>query len=58
MSERVGQGENSAADRKASMTVEKAPSKSLTPGIVPPVSPAHDIGGKAAGTLGFKSFDL
>lgn len=56
MSNQVGQGEASAAERKASMNVESAPSKELMPGIKP-VNPPSDIGGQAAGTKGYKSFD-
>lgn len=59
MSGQVGQGENSESDRKASMNVEKAPGKNLKGGTVP-VSQGEsygNVGSKATGNLGYKSFD-
>lgn len=58
MSQEVGQGEKTAAERKASMNVEKAPGKTLAGGVVQPPAPLENIGGKAAGTQGYKSFDI
>lgn len=53
----VGQGPKTAAERKATMDLGQVPGKALAGGVVQPPAPLENIGGKAAGTQGYKSFD-
>lgn len=57
MSEQVGQGEKGPSDRCASMNVEKAPGKNLNGGTIKPNPTSENVGGKASGSMGYKSFD-